>query len=174
VKGSPAIRSSVVVWAGYARDSIVRAACEARLHGAVSLSGLEYAIQKLSPDSEHDASLILQVARQAARTVVQLARHGVLDYGVVVDAAMIGLDGGEHVSNAARVVIDAMGEALDVLSGPDQLSRDEEAAVVAGELRARISQIARHVKGEDAEAVRQRAAEILGRHQGEPELPTSQ
>jgi len=170
VKDSPVIRARVVGSALGQLDRLVRASGEVGLTGAVSLDGLESAVDNLNPDRGDDVDLALAVARQVAAIVDRLSRKGALDYAIVDYAGIIGATTAGRFPDAALMVVEAMGDALHFLPQFPRFPDEEEASVVIQELRSGIEVIASSAQGNGADAVKRRATEILaaGRGKADP------
>ena len=158
---STRIRELLVVSALYRLEAVARAVCEAQCPGGLNIMGLHHALEALDSQDAKQVEAIDAIAATTGRIVQRLGRDGLLRYGTVVDAAMVGVYAGVKRPKAALMLVEAMGRALQEMPATPGFDRNDEAQFAVKELRKRIEQVAWEARGEGAEEVRQAAKGFL-------------
>ena len=158
---SPRVREMLLRRALSRLEAVARAACEFRRPEGLHIGGLHYAVEKLNSQDPKQAEAIDGIAATTARIVRRLGREGLLRYMTVVDAAMVGVYAGRKRSQAALILVQAMGQALHDMPATLGFDKNDEAQFAVKELRERIRQVAGETHGEGAGEVRKAAEELL-------------
>jgi protein-S-isoprenylcysteine O-methyltransferase Ste14 len=162
-KQSAWMRRLLVNHALYELEQVADYACESRVARAFTLSGLGLSLGKLDRDDD-DRDILSGISLWTGRMVGKLARHGVLEYSTVVDAAMVGLQAQESGVENSGHVLASLVDALDLLLGNWTRERNEKHRLVIQELFSRIGQLAPSAKGELAENAMSRMSEVQKRY----------
>ena len=158
---SPRVRELLVVRTLHRLEAVAKAVCEARCPEGLSMMGLDNAMDALDAEDPKQAEAIDGIAATTGRIVRRLGREGLLRYGIVSDVGMIGVYASEKRPQAARMLVEAMGHALQDMPTTPGFDRNDEAQFAVKELRERIEQVALATRGEGAEEVRQAAKKFL-------------
>lgn len=123
---------------GFHLSLISQAACRAKLARVIDLGMLQYLAQELDTDEEEGTAWLL--VNQVKTILLDQARVGILDFGMVIDVAMLGLKIVEKFTEPAVQLIGVMGEAAKCLKSLPNFGDNRELQSTYGQLISRIRQ----------------------------------
>ena len=155
---SQRIRETVVNHGLYRFNEVSKTAAEHSREAYIDMSSLHLDLNVLGKDSENTL-LLKHIAVFAAGVLTRIAAANVLDTGLVVDVAMIGLYGDNTKSGAGEIVTEAMCHILDALASAPNDPQQEKAESLMRVLRSRIEQVG-FASGEKARAMAETALKM--------------
>ncbi len=158
---SPRVRERLMGRALHGLGAVAAAVCEAARPEGLNMMGLDSAMDALDAEDPEQAEAIDAIAAITGRIARKLGHEGLLRYGTVSEVAMVGIYAGEKRPQAARILVEAMGHALQDMPTTPGFDRNDEAQFAVKELRERIQQVAWRTRGEGAEEVQQAAKQFL-------------
>jgi hypothetical protein len=146
IRESPRIRQVLIGRALTYLEEVVKAMCEAGRADRLDMGKLEYAARSLKDDDPDASKIVDWICTVVARVLERLAKAGLLQYGPVVEAALLGLEA-KNRGSGARIIVDAMGNSIRHLKA---FADREDVPFVIKELQGRIEQVGFQSGAKDA------------------------
>jgi hypothetical protein len=162
-----AMKAMMVRHAVWSLDEIRKASCNNKLSDAMSLSMLKYAAEHT--EAEHNEEVAWYLIHYVSDFLLDNAKLGLLDYGDIVDSAMVGLKIVEKYTEPAAHLLESLGKAAKVLKQNEHYMEDQELQLVYNEIIRRIRQVGHDGPRKDPEQIASTVKSTL-EGLGEPEF----